>query len=89
VGLQAAEAALERHRELADTLAPSLVTAPEEPSPATLVAGRLARAGAPRTAERIAGELGLGPDQVLEVLRDHEAFCIWPGQGWTLGRHLS
>ena len=32
VGVEAAETALERHRELADTLAPSLVMPPEEPA---------------------------------------------------------
>jgi hypothetical protein len=88
VALEQAEAALERHRELTDTLAPSLVLPPQEPSPATLVGGRLARAGAPRTAASVAVELGLGADEVLEVLRAHEAFCFWPDRGWTLGRHL-
>lgn len=87
-GVEAAEAAMEHHRRLVDTLAPSLVRAPEEPNPASRIASRLARSSGPRSAERIAGEVGLGREEALRVLREIGAFCFWPGQGWTLGRHL-
>jgi hypothetical protein len=87
--VEAGETAIERHRELLDLLAPSLVAPVEEPSPAGRIAGALARAAAPRPAERIAAEVGFGRDETLRVLRETPAFCFWPGQGWTFGRHLN
>jgi hypothetical protein len=88
VSFELADQLVNHHHGLVAALAPSLVLALEEPTDAIQVAGRLARAPAPRSAEVIATGLELDRDGVLEALRAHQAFSFWPGQGWTLGRHF-
>jgi hypothetical protein len=89
VSFEFVEELLNHHRGLVAALAPSLVLALEQPTKPIQVAGRLARAPAPRPAEAIAAGLELDRDGVLEALRSHQAFSFWPGRGWTLGRHFT